>query len=63
MRCVSDGQLERGRYNELLKMVIDQSTEILRLRAAVRDVFPLSAIPEAWGGENRTPLPASSPIC
>jgi PAS domain S-box-containing protein len=31
-------------------MVIDQSTEILRLRATVRDLLALSIIPEAWVG-------------
>jgi hypothetical protein len=29
-------------------MVIDQSAEILRLRATVRDLLALSIIPEAW---------------
>jgi len=29
-------------------MDIDQSTEILRLRATVRDLLALSIIPEAW---------------
>src|SRR6266446_2634135 len=29
-------------------MVIDQSAEILRLRATVRDLLALSMIPEAW---------------
>src|SRR6202158_507934 len=32
-------------------MNIDQSTEILRLRATVRDLLALSIIPEAWVGK------------
>ena len=31
-------------------MDIDQSAEILRLRAALRDLLALSIIPEAWVG-------------
>jgi hypothetical protein len=31
-------------------MVIDQSAEILRLRATVRDLLSLSIIPETWVG-------------
>jgi PAS domain S-box-containing protein len=50
MRCASDGQAEKPRRNELLKMDIDQSDEILRLRATVRDLLALSIIPEAWVG-------------
>jgi len=32
----------------MLKMDIDQSAEILRLRATIRDLLALSIIPEAW---------------
>jgi len=48
MRCASDGQIEKPQRSELLRMDIDQSTEILRLRATVRDLLALSIIPEAW---------------
>jgi PAS domain S-box-containing protein len=50
MRCASDGQIEKPQHSELLKMDIDQSAEILRLRATVRDLLALSIIPEAWVG-------------
>jgi len=48
MRCASGGQIEKPQRNELPKMVIDQSAEIVRLRATVRDLLALSIIPEAW---------------
>jgi PAS domain S-box-containing protein len=51
MRCASDGQVEKPQRSELLKMDIDQSAEILRLRATVRDLLALSIIPEAWVGK------------
>jgi PAS domain S-box-containing protein len=50
MRCASDGQIEAPQHSELLKMDIDQSAEILRLRSTVRDLLALSVIPEAWVG-------------
>jgi PAS domain S-box-containing protein len=50
MRCASDGQIEEPQHSELLKMDIDQSAEILRLRSTVRDLLALSVIPEAWVG-------------
>src|SRR5260370_19145622 len=50
MRCASDSQIEKPQRSELLKMDIDQSTELLRLRATVRDLLALSIIPEAWVG-------------
>ena len=34
----------------VLTMAIDQSAEILRLRATIRDLLALSIIPEAWVG-------------
>src|ERR1700691_5855475 len=48
MRCASDGQIEKPQRSELLRMDIDPSTEILLLRATVRDLLALSIIPEAW---------------
>src|SRR6266481_5477250 len=48
MRCASDGQIEEPQHSQMLKMDIDQSAEILRLRATVRDLLALSIIPEAW---------------
>jgi hypothetical protein len=48
MRCASDGQIEKPQRSEQLKMDIDQSAEILRLRATVRDLLALSIIPETW---------------
>ncbi len=50
MRCASDGQIEEPQHSQMLKMDIDQSAEILRLRATVRDLLALSIIPEAWVG-------------
>src|SRR5580693_5988910 len=32
-------------------MTVDHSTEVLRLRAAVRDLLALSGIPEVWVGK------------
>jgi PAS domain S-box-containing protein len=52
MRCVSDGQLARPEHSELLKMTIDNSAEILRLRAAVADILALSTIPAVWVGKD-----------
>ena len=48
MRCASDGQIEEPQHSQMLKMDIDQSAEILRLRATIRDLLALSIIPEAW---------------
>src|SRR6266481_5990536 len=50
MRCASDGQIEEPQHSQMLKMDIDQSAEILRLRTTVRDLLALSIIPEAWVG-------------
>ena len=50
MRCASDGQIEEPQHSQMLKMDIDRSAEILRLRATVRDLLALSIIPEAWVG-------------
>ena len=44
----------------LIKMNVDQSTEILRLRATVRDLLALSIIPEAWVG--REPLAVAADL-
>ena len=52
MRCASDGQIEEPQHSELLKMDIDPSAEILRLRATIRDLLALSIIPEAWVGRD-----------
>ena len=52
MRCASDGQIEEPQHSQMLKMDIDQSAEILRLRATIRDLLALSIIPEAWVGRD-----------
>src|SRR5271155_159973 len=58
MRCASDDQIEKPQHSQMLKIDIDQSAEILRLRATIRDLLPLSTTPEVWVGRERPAIAA-----